>query len=210
MEITKFCCYSFVKIIPWNQLFTKELYSRLIWREKICVAVNFSFFHTVALHTVWNIENLLFLTLNFFVKLKNFLNLSNRIVGFIIWLSFLHSTYHPNLLVSLTNKFAAFWCNLLLWKGFAPPVFCWLYYSLLPKEDLKVWWWRCQVSINFEWIISSKSSFFFFTLRGSPFLSLGSLITFSTVCKGFWSYTHREIMPWIIHGRCSRNVCASK
>ena len=37
VEITKFCCHSFVTKIPWNQLFTKELYSRLIWRKKIYV-----------------------------------------------------------------------------------------------------------------------------------------------------------------------------
>ena len=30
-----------------NQRFTKELYSKLIWRKTNCVAVNFSFFHTV-------------------------------------------------------------------------------------------------------------------------------------------------------------------
>ena len=30
-----------------NYRFTKELYNKLIWRKKICVAVNFSFFHTV-------------------------------------------------------------------------------------------------------------------------------------------------------------------
>ena len=29
-----------------NQRFTKELYCKLIWRKKFCVAVNFSFFHT--------------------------------------------------------------------------------------------------------------------------------------------------------------------
>ena len=32
---------------PLNQRFTKELHSKLIWRKNICVAVNFSFFHTV-------------------------------------------------------------------------------------------------------------------------------------------------------------------
>ena len=44
--ITEFCCHNFVAKIPSNQLFTKELYSKLIWRKKFCVAVNFSFFHT--------------------------------------------------------------------------------------------------------------------------------------------------------------------
>ena len=49
----------------WSQqirdinFFTKELYSRLIWRKKICVAVNFLFFYTYT-HLILNPANMLF------------------------------------------------------------------------------------------------------------------------------------------------------
>ena len=152
MEIIKICYNifwkNFVKSTHFNKVLGVVLISRNIF--------------SVRGHTAHSVENTkIYFLSNIIFSLNWKTSWIYLIVGFLIWLSFLHSIYHPNLLVSLTNKFAAFWCNLLLWKGFAPLVFCWLYYSLLPKEDLKVWWWRCQVSINFEWIISSKSSFFF-------------------------------------------------
>ena len=50
-KLWNFYCHDFIAKIPSNQLFTKELHSKLIWRKNICVAVNFSFFHSV--HTVW-------------------------------------------------------------------------------------------------------------------------------------------------------------
>ena len=34
VEITEFYCHHFFAKIPWNQLFAKELYSKLIWRKK--------------------------------------------------------------------------------------------------------------------------------------------------------------------------------
>ena len=57
VEIMEFYCHHFSAKIPWNQLFTKELYSRVIWRKIIYVVVNFSFFHTVGLQSVvkWRI-----------------------------------------------------------------------------------------------------------------------------------------------------------
>ena len=39
-------CHSFFANIPSNWRFTKELCYKLIWRKKICMAVNFWFFHT--------------------------------------------------------------------------------------------------------------------------------------------------------------------
>ena len=50
VEISAFYCHDFVTKIPSNQLFTKEFYSKLIWRKNICVAVKFSFFHNVLSH----------------------------------------------------------------------------------------------------------------------------------------------------------------
>ena len=35
VEITEFYCHEFVAKIPSNQLFTKELFSKLIWRKKL-------------------------------------------------------------------------------------------------------------------------------------------------------------------------------
>ena len=46
VEIMEFYCHDFIAKIPSNQLFTKELHSKLNWRKNICVAENFSFFHT--------------------------------------------------------------------------------------------------------------------------------------------------------------------
>ena len=43
----EFYCHNFIAKIPSNQLFTKELPSKLIWRKNICMAENFSSFHTV-------------------------------------------------------------------------------------------------------------------------------------------------------------------
>ena len=42
-----FKCHGFFAKIPSNQRFTKEFYYKLIWRKKICMAANFSFFYTV-------------------------------------------------------------------------------------------------------------------------------------------------------------------
>ena len=54
VESTNSFCHDFYAKIPSNQSFTTELYYNLIWRKKICVAVNFSFFHTV--QVVWQNE----------------------------------------------------------------------------------------------------------------------------------------------------------
>ena len=51
VEITEFYCQDLVAKIPSNQLFTSELYTKLIWRRKICLAVNFKFSHTVHIYT---------------------------------------------------------------------------------------------------------------------------------------------------------------
>ena len=50
---TEFFCHHFFAKISWNQLFTNEFYSKLIWRKKISMAANFSFFHTV----LWKFRN---------------------------------------------------------------------------------------------------------------------------------------------------------
>ena len=44
----EFYCHIYFAEFPSNQRFTKDLYCKSIWRKK-CVAVNFSFFHTVFL-----------------------------------------------------------------------------------------------------------------------------------------------------------------
>ena len=46
VEITEFYCHHFVVKIPSKRLFSKELYTELIWRKIFCMAVNFSFFLT--------------------------------------------------------------------------------------------------------------------------------------------------------------------
>ena len=47
MEITEFYCHHFFAKISWNQLFTNEFYSKLIWRKKNSMAANFSVSHAV-------------------------------------------------------------------------------------------------------------------------------------------------------------------
>ena len=41
-KLQNFYCHHLFAKIPWNQLFAEELYSKLIWRKSICMAVNFS------------------------------------------------------------------------------------------------------------------------------------------------------------------------
>ena len=46
----EFYCHSIFANFPANQHFTKGIYCKSIWRKTLCVAVNFTFFHSV--HTV--------------------------------------------------------------------------------------------------------------------------------------------------------------
>ena len=54
--------------IPSNQRFTKELYFKLVWRKKNCVAVNFSFL------TLWLWKNVKFSLTEKKIRQINFLN----------------------------------------------------------------------------------------------------------------------------------------
>ena len=47
VEISRFPCHDFLQKFREINSFTKELYCKLIWQKKFCVAVNSSFFHTV-------------------------------------------------------------------------------------------------------------------------------------------------------------------
>ena len=49
VENTEFYCHH--AKISWNQLFTRELYPKLIWRKN-SMSGNFSFFHTVTIYDV--------------------------------------------------------------------------------------------------------------------------------------------------------------
>ena len=62
--------------IPWNKLFAKELYSKLIWRKKFCMAVNFSFFHTVACKLCFLITRKYFVKSNFIMMIYHYIYFS--------------------------------------------------------------------------------------------------------------------------------------
>ena len=58
VEIMELYCHDFVAKIPSNQLFTKELPFKLIWRKNICLAENFSFFHTVEITEIYSSQKI--------------------------------------------------------------------------------------------------------------------------------------------------------
>ena len=92
VEITEFYCHNFFAKIPSNQRFTKELYYKLIWRKKICVAwqwisrfstlwtVNFCNFHTVYYTLYANLGCMYCMhTIVFLLIIFNFLSLKTKV-----------------------------------------------------------------------------------------------------------------------------------